>query len=397
MTPRSYPATHALWRALKITALVVAGIVVLLVGLELARFALLLRRFGPLAVYGYLGLLFAALIFALARLRIWRPRDTTLRAPTAPTSKATFSELKRYNRFLIALLKGTAEHPRLSPEQARAVRQRAYDLESMLGAHPLIDDLRRGIARTESEIWPAILESLDRDASEFARYKMTAVVRDAIEPPFPVVQSLLLVYHQVTMICGIVDCYVANAALRDYAVVLRDVWNVMAAGDYFRVGQRLFEGIYRNSPPLGPAVADLGQALSVIWITRTIAQATMHRCRTLGGWSVAQAVDHLDHSMVDSLLVTRDALIHEALPLLKLRLRHNLGPAVADAAGFSDQIVEGIKKAVDSIVQGLRAQAPEQTAEHSRRAIQGEGPPVRLPSYLYAGPDMRPRRELKEE
>lgn len=397
MTSRTYPVTCALWRTFKRTALVAFALILFFLLAEIVRLLVQLRRFDPIAMYGFLAVLGATALYLIIRYKFWRTRHSVLFAPPLPQPTAKFSDLKTFVRHLIIRFKRIAAHPHLSPEQARAIRQRAYDLDSMLGAHPLLDDLRRGIAKAETEAWNPIIEHLDQEAIAFARYKMQAVVRDAIEPPFPIVHPALIFYHQFTMICCIVDCYITRPSLAEYVIVVRDVWSVMTGGEYFRIGQRLFEGIYRNSPPLGPAAEDLGQALSVIWLTWITAQAAMHRCRHFGTWTVQQAITYLDHLTIDSLLVTRDTLIRDVLPVLKLRLRHSVGPAVADAAGFSEEVMEGIVKSVDGVIQGLRAQTPEETAEHSRRSLHGLHPApeerTRQTASIYAAPPDRPRRE----
>ena len=370
--PRTYPVTISLWRAIKRIAAVLAVLVVFFLAVELSSFAMLLHRLHPLAAWIFIALVTLLLLFALLATLFWRARLRTLHAPPLPPpARATYRDLKQFVQHLIALLKRMSAHPGLPADLARVTRQRAYDLESTLGAHPLLDDLRRDIGRTENETWQQLIEHLDQEAIAFARYKMQAVVRDAIEPPFPVVHPALTFYHQGTLVCCIVDCYVARPSLAEYATVLRDVWRVMTGGEYFRICQRLFEGIYRNSPPLGPAAEDLGQALSVIWLTWTTAQAAMHRCRHFGAWSVDGAIRHLDNLTIDSLLVTRDTLIRDVLPLIKLRLRHSVGPAVSDAAGFTEGVMDGIVKAVDGVIQGLRTQGPVEAAEHSRRSLQG--------------------------
>lgn len=384
MKARTYPVTRALWRALRTTALCLGSIFAFFLLVETARFAGLLNRLHPQAGWVFLGLLGVAAAVLAVRIGLKYARCRVLFPPPLPRpDRATFKEQKRFVQHLIVRLKRASTHPQLSPDQVRAVRQRAYDLESMLGAHPLLDDLRRAIARAEPEVWLPLVEHLDQDVIAFARYKMQAVVRDAIEPPFPIVHPALIFYHQATLICCIVDGYLARPSLCEYGAVIRDVWRVMVGGEYFRIGQRLFEGIYRNSPPLGPAAEDLGQALSVIWLTWTIAQAAMHRCRHYAAWSVEQAIAHLDHLTIDSLMVTRDTLIRDVLPLIKLRLRHSVGPAVADAAGFSEEVMDSIVKSVDGVVQSLRAQPPEQAAAQSRRTLHD----------LYQAPTIRPRRD----
>lgn len=369
---RTYPVAKTIWRALARVTVAVLLMIGFVIGMELLRFVALLRRLHPMLAYGMVGLLCLALIILVIRAIFWRAARQTLFAPRLPPpDKATFKDLKHFVQHVVKRLKRMSNHQSLSTEQARNIRQQTYDIESMLNAHPLLDDLRRAIGKTESNVWFPMIEQLDQDAIEFAHYKMQAVVRDTVEPPFPIIQPLMVFYHQLTMTCCIADCYLPNASLTEYATVIRDTWRVMSRGEYFRVGQRLFDGIYRNSPPAGAAADDLGQALSVIWLTWTTAQIAMHRCRTYRKWTVEQAIAYLDHLTIDSLLVTRDTLIRDVLPMIRLRLRHSVGPAVADAAGFSEQVMEGITKAVDGVIQGLRAQGPEEVAEQSRRTQHG--------------------------
>lgn len=370
--PRTYPVAKTIWRALVRVALVLSVLVVFVIGMEMLRLVALLRRIHPLLAYAAMALLAIAALAIVVRVLLWRAARQTLFSPPLPRpDKATFKDLKHFVQHVVKRLKRMSNHPSLSTEQARDIRQQTYDIESMLNAHPLLDDLRRTIGKTESNVWFPMIEQLDQDAIEFAHYKMQAIVRDTVEPPFPVIQPLMVLYHQLTMTCCIADCYLPNVSLTEYATVIRDTWRVMSRGEYFRVGQRLFDGIYRNSPPAGAAADDLGQALSVIWLTWTTAQIAMHRCRTYRKWSVEQAIAYLDHLTIDSLLVTRDTLIRDVLPMIRLRLRHSVGPAVADAAGFSEQVMEGITKAVDGVIQGLRTQGPEEVAEQSRRTQHG--------------------------
>lgn len=361
-----------IWRALVRVAWVIFILVLFVVGMELLRAFALLRRLHPMVAYAMAGALGLIALILFIRVLLWRAARQTLFSPPLPRpDKATFKDLKLFVRHVVKRLKRMSNHPALTTDQAREIRQKTYDIETMLNAHPLLDDLRRTIGKTESNVWFPMIDLLDQNAIEFAHYKMQAVVRDTIEPPFPVIQPLMVFYHQLTMICCIADCYLPNVSLTEYATVIRDTWRVMARGEYFRVGQRLFDGIYRNSPPAGAAADDLGQALSVIWLAWTTAQIAMHRCRTYRKWTTDQAIAYLDHLTIDSLLVTRDTLLRDVMPMIRLRLRHSVGPAVADAAGFSEQVIEGITKAVDGVIQGLRTQGPEEVAEQSRRTQHG--------------------------
>jgi hypothetical protein len=153
--------------------------------------------------------------------------------------------------------------------------------------------------------------------------------------------------------------------------VLLDVQRTIQGGAFFRVGQRLFEGVYLNTPPLGRAVDDLGQALTSTWLTWSVTQASIYRCRTLAPWSTQAAVAWMDQRTTDALVVVRDALIEDVLPLLKLRIRHHAGPRDGDAADFSENMVRSLARAVDTVVKGLRTQLPTQAIEQARRTHAG--------------------------
>lgn len=367
-----YPILNEIWRALRTVARIAAGVIGIIVAAELLRTGILLHRLHPLASAAFGAALAVLALWIGLRWHVARTEVRVLYPPTLPPpDRARHKDLKAYCKYLVLILKRLAGNESLSDELRRGARQRAYDIEGLLGAHPLNEDLMRAITRAENEVVVPLFADLDKEAIEIARYKMTAVVEDVIEPPFPVINPIVVLYHQATLVSCITDTYLGRPSLREYWTVLRDVWHVMSGGDFFRIGQRLFEGVYANSPPMGSATADLGQAISSIWLTWSVAQAAMHRCQSLREWTPNAAVRHLDQLTMDSLLITRDTLIRDVLPVLKLRIRHSVGPGTADAAGFSEQVVQGIAKAVDTIVQGLRTQPPERAAQISRRTQHG--------------------------
>lgn len=391
------PFMRRLVRAVRRAVCVLASVAALLILFEAARATRFLAALHPVAMYAlWLALLFAVFYSVIAYV-IARVRRRTLYGPAAPSADAPFAALKKYVRHQIGVLKRASTLSHLEPETARALRQRAYDLQGLLGAHPLRDDLRRGIAKTESETWSPFVTRQSALLAELARQKMQLAVQDALAPPLPVVQPMFILYHQFSLVCAVVDLCVARPGLREYGIVCCDVLRTVARGDYFRIGHRLFEGVYANSPPLGDAVDDLGHALSVAWLTWIVAQAALDRCLALSRWTVEEAVQRLDRSIVDSLEITRDTLIRDILPVIKLRLRHRLGPGRSEASDFSEMLSEGIAKAVDSVVKSMRAEAPEEAVQKSRDSLHGTRPydvgrPRRF-SSVYEAPEWRPRRE----
>jgi hypothetical protein len=374
-----YPMINEFWRVARVAGRALAVLLGVILAAELLRVWVLLHRITPWMGFAYLIGLAAGGAWLTLRLLAVRDQCRTLRPPHLPPPEhARHDDLKRYVQYLVLVLKRLSDHPALPGDQRKHIRQRAYDLEGLLGSHPLNEDLVRAISRAGTEMIQPALEVLDREALEQARYKMQAVVEDVIEPPFPVINPAVVFYHQITLISTILDTYRSRASLCEYWMVIRDVWEVMMGGDFFRIGQRLFEGVYANSPPMGRATDDLGQAISTIWLTWSVSQAAMHRCRTLQAWTPELAIEHLDARTLDSLLITRDTLIRDVLPVLKLRIRHSVGPGAADAAGFSEQVVQGIAKSVDTIVQAIRAQPPEKAAQTSRRTQPGLSRPEEL-------------------
>jgi hypothetical protein len=359
------------------------------------RVFFLFRRLNPvLAIAFAAALVLLFIVFAFRTLRHKADRRT-LRAPVAPPPGDTdFHRLRTYARFLVHYLKRLADHPALPADARQRLRQQAYDLDDVIHAHPLADDLARAISKTRIEFLDPTLVDIRRAAVELARARMKSVVQDVIEPPFPVLHGFVVFYHQFMMICSIVDRHLAGPALFEYYTVIRDTVRVITRGAFLRIGQHLFEGVYANSPPMGQGAEDFGEALTSIWLTVSVAEAAMHRCSSLTAWTVEDAIEHLDRRTVEFLKITREELVREVMPLLKLRFRHSVPPGVADAAGFSDALSGGIEKAIDMVVQGLRAQPPEKTAQDSRRTQAIDLGPFRADAQA-DDPPGNPRRRVR--
>ncbi|HMP73450.1 MAG TPA: hypothetical protein PKE55_09335 [Kiritimatiellia bacterium] len=306
-----------------------------------------------------LAILFIIALIAWIKFALFRLDHQTLFTGGFPApSQASHRELRTYCKYLIVYLKRLAEHQNLSDDEARDLRQHAIEIESVLGAHPLLDDLRRAIHRAENEVIASALSQLGQRRQTITLAKMQAVIEDIHQPPFPVIKPLVMIYHQITLISQIVDLYVARPSMPEYLAVIRDVWSVMTKGDFLRLGQRLFHGVYQNSPPLGRAVDDLGEAIAAMWITQSVSNAAAHRCCVIHGWRVDDAIGWMDEQTIPSLHAIRDVLVEEVLPMLRVRIRHSAPWGTQDTVEFTDSLVKGITKAVESVIRGLSQQHP---------------------------------------
>ena len=74
--------------------------------------------------------------------------------------KASHAEMRRYCDYLIEYLDRLAENRNLDGESVKMAQDRVLNIEDVLGAHPLNDDLVRTIAKTEEEtIGPLLSQS----------------------------------------------------------------------------------------------------------------------------------------------------------------------------------------------------------------------------------------------
>ncbi len=289
----NYPAGKTLVRALRRIVMMGAGLILFFISVELLRAYQLFHELNL-----WLGRAFAVLVLGtalvlLVRLYLWRQDRQTLRPPRKPGDlKPRHDDLTATTVYLIHRLKRLSLSESLPAEIIKKLRQRAYDMEGLLGSHPLLDDLIRASSRAEIDTLEPALVLLDQQAMVLGKEKIRCVIEDAVEPPFPIVTPLAVLYHQITLVTAITDLYLHRPSLREYLRVLLDVQHTIRGGDFFRIGQRLFEGVYVNSPPLGRAVDDLGQGITCTWLTWSVAKAAMYRCRVTTPWSMKSAVQN---------------------------------------------------------------------------------------------------------
>lgn len=373
MYRNQYPVFHEAWRELRRWARLAAGLILFFFIMELVRVYRVLFELHPYVAYGFAGICVLVGLILLIRRRIRRRGRQTLLPPHRPDARRLRHEdLVAYTTYLIHRLKGLGINPALSEEDQKRLRQRAYDLEALLSSHPLIEDLTRAISKAEDEVLEPALKQLDEKAVELGKAKIRFLMDDVVKPPFPLITPLVVLYHQVTLVTAVADIYLGRCTLRDYLRVLADVEEASRAGEFFRIGQRLFEGVYLNSPPLGAAVDELGQAITCTWLTWSITKMSAYRCRALTPWRLRDSVAWLDSQTEESLSVVRDVLVEDVLPMMKMRIRHIAGSAMADRPGFPDEVTQGLAKSVDAVVKSVRARNAAQAVQLSRRTLPGD-------------------------
>ena len=352
------------------TLKILSAILLFILFVQLVHLHILLHHLSPYAGLAYGLVVLAALLLLLYRVVSYRLDHQSLFPPALPP-RPTFQELKTYSKYQIHLLKRLALTPFLTESGRKSLLQQAYDIDEILDHHPLLDDLTRSIERTRADFLDPARRTLRTQAETLTQERMHAVVKDVVEPPFPVVNSLVVLYYEVKLVLQIVDIYQFRAGFLEYGRAVRDVWQLITEGNFLKLGQKLFEGVYTNSPPMGRAVDDLGQALTSIWLTRMVSQAAILRCEADWPWTVEPAVRLLEGGTIDSLEATRESVIRDALPVLKLRIRHSAPLGVPDAAGFSQSVIDGIIRAIDQVIKTTRSKPPELVVAEARSTMHG--------------------------
>lgn len=387
-----YPVFDELVRVLRRIATGAAIVLAVVAAFHTVILLILLHRVHPVAAWAApLILSIAAAAWALRAASRRRDRDQ-LFPPDPVSNSAAHDHLLDACDHLRRRLIRMSHLPYLDDAERHAARQRAYDIEGLFGSHPLAEDLVRAAEQATTETLAPLLAKARERAIEFTHFKIKCAVDDHVEPAFPVFAPAVVLYHQLTLITTIADTYLYRPTLGEYMSVLRDTWDVIRTGAFLRVGQRLFEGVYVNSPPMGGAADDLGMAISITWLTWNNAQAAMDRCEALAPWRVDAAVSQLDARMAESLTITRDTLIRDVLPVLKLRIRHSLPPGSTEVASFTDSVVQSVARSVDSIVQGLRSQPPVRATAAARRPPPAAVPQTPDPDHASRGRRRRRRR-----
>jgi hypothetical protein len=367
--------TPFLQRVLLTGRAVAAGLGVLflvLFGLAMVHSYDLFYRFHPALGLTFLCIVVGTGLWAGTKIFLAFAAQRVLSPPPSPEDGAVrHGDMVAYCRHLVRLLKRLGDNPALPPDQQILARQQAYDIEDTLGAHPLREDLERAITRSISTVIRPAQECLRKAADRFARDRMHAVVEDVIEPPFPVVNPSVVLYIQVIMISRIVDLYFPRASLLEYWRVMSDILRVLTSGQFLKLGQRLFAGVYVNSPPLGRAIDDLGQALTSLWLTRVVSRTAMLRCEVLGTCNVRQLMRLVDRHVPAMLAETKEGFIEDALTTLRLRIRHSAPQNISDTAGFSHTVADGIAKAVDMVVSAFVNLPPEEAVANARKTLPG--------------------------
>ena len=365
-----YRIFHQTWSTLRFTLGTLAVVAFLLLGGEVLRIFLDLYHVRPALGIAFNILLALALTVIWFRYRGYRHQHAQLSAAGLDTGTGSSqSELARALKHLIAYGRRLARQRLLSGEQVTTMLQSAHDLQAALDHHPLRDDLLRGIQQARDEMIGSAYGQLDAINARVIRGKALAILQDIYQPPFPVIPSVVATYHQFTMVSEVVDLYLPDASVGEYARAISDTWDVMTKGDFLRQGQRIYAGIEAGHH-LGAASLELGQAVSLVWITKCVAGVATLRVKTLHDWKLNDAIAATRQQIIPYLQRTRDHLANDSHDIIKSIIRRYAPADGRDPRLYTNEIAAVLIKALDNVILTMSAEirhAERRAAEQTDR------------------------------
>jgi uncharacterized membrane protein YcjF (UPF0283 family) len=344
-----------LWRIVaRITA--VAGLLLgFLVVVELFRAFVFFYRLNHT-----LGWVFAGFVLLLAILvpiyiwSVWVSLPKVLRPPSLPDpEKAGFRELYDYCRYLADYLRRLEKNPHFEAAHKDLIRDRIASIQDTLKAHPLKDDLRRAIAKTEEETIFPLLDFLAGLANTEVRRSVRDVMLGVTLSPYHSVDLVVVLFRNASMVLRVARVFSSRPDTREQFLVLRDVGRVIITVNFLYIGRHLIENLFSSVPLIGRVVDDIGQGLGAGLFTSAAGHAAIDRCAAFRGWSREEAADTLASQTKAFLVDVKDIFTRDVLPDLKGRIRTEVPVERAEQPGFWDTISNGITSAVDSTAGAL--------------------------------------------
>ncbi len=355
-----YRIIRKAWATLKFIGMWIFAILLLLAGSELLQVFIHLSEISAQLGYAFNIALVLGLSYGWYRIRRHRRRYRVLRvAGLRDDEHARQKELQACLHHLVTFSRRLATQRLLPATLSRDMLQKAHDLDDAMHHHPLRDDLQRGLITAREDIIRPAHRFLDDISAEITRSRALAIVQDVFQPPFPLMAPLVTLYHQATLTSEIADLYLPEPAGGEYVRVIADTWGVMTKGDFIRYGQRVFAGI-ETTNHLGPAGADIGQALSLVWLVHIISRVARNRCCTLHDWDRDEAITAIkENDLLRILRDVRESMATQVMPVMKAILRRHAPLPGGDPRAFVDQTWFTLIKSLDTLIMSMQAEADQ--------------------------------------
>ena len=335
----------------------------LFAGAELLRLSLLFYRLNPVAGFAIAG--FFAITLLVLFIRGQRRRRLyciAFRSPPLPDLPvASFYELRDYGRHLHKRLRQLSHNPYLSAEMASLARRQAHEIDGVLHAHPLIDDLVRTIEQTEKDVLPPLFTALrERASAKLPDFIRESMANGTLQHMRSFVCPVVLT-RSMAIVSEIMSFYLRQAGFLEQCFFWKDILRAMCRIEALKLHRTLVYNLYSNLPALGRECEWIGQSLSVGFLTTLAGNLVIDRCESFRKWTPKSSLQRLCATAKDPLINTRNVFNKEILPESKNRLKALLPPGTTEAPGFWEGVQFGIRSSTDSVINSLAGFIPLMT------------------------------------
>ncbi len=364
------------WRTFTRILWVVGCLLTFLVLFELFRVFIFLYEFSPAWAWGYVAVLSLALLgglfYALQQSRRY-PRPL-IPPPLPPLKEATHNELKRYATYLIRYQRRLARNRNLKESVRTTLLEEVEAMDALLHHHPLNEDLKLIIDKSEREVLPLAQAQLKGQAEREIRRSVRDVMLGVTLSPYHSIDLLIVLYRNFSMVFRIMRVYETSPVVRAQWRIVRDVMRVMATVNFLYVGRNLIENLFAFVPWVGRVADDIGQGLGAGLFTSACGHAVIDRCSSYHEWEKAAAVESLASQSKGFIRDVKNIFTKDVLPDIKNRIISEAPSEAAEQPGFWDNLQTGVNKAFDATLKSLGSVWPSADAPNWADGADGVEP-----------------------
>lgn len=282
---------------------VVAVIVSFLLVMELLRAYQTLRDLHRWAGYAFVGVVAVGVVWLLGRLMGgWRYRPRTLKCPdVGDLDDADAANLRRYGKYLRKYLARLSTNESLSDQQRNQAQAGAAELPALMRNCGAADEFRETLRKAETEHVEPLLAELDAKCESEIGQCVRDVMIGVAASPWPLIDALIVIYRNGSMISRITHIYNSRPAIREQLSVFADTVRLVATVKLVHMMRKIFERAVRDVPLAGRIAEALTQAVGAGVLTSAAGHAAKYRCRAFRGWNREEAIRDLRARLGDFL------------------------------------------------------------------------------------------------
>jgi hypothetical protein len=356
MNPYRYRLLGDLWRGAKVVIWGVGIFLAFAALIECVQAFQILSTVHPLLGWLFLVVLLGAVGWAVAYYTVAMMRRPTvlLPPPRRDLNTATGRDVRRYARYLVAVMSRLAENPWVAEEARTALRREAAALKGRIGGKSATMALVTVVGEAIDNVIVPAVEPLDQVAAQRVRSCVRDTMLGVTVSPWRSMDLFVVLYRNGRMVLEVSSIYNGRPGLREQLRIFSDVLKIAATVQFLNIGSKLIENLTSWIPVLGRFTDDIAQGIGAGLFTSVTGYATIDRCRAFRGWDEAEARSGMAAKLKQFMVDLKGIVSDSVLPALKGRIEAET-PEERRAPNFMERARAGIGEAIDATSETLDA------------------------------------------